>query len=57
MKSESKVSSKLELRELVLLAMVIAIKVILGQFKVGNATLQVGLGFIGSVMLGYLFGP
>ncbi|MBT8878133.1 BioY family transporter, partial [Lactobacillus delbrueckii subsp. bulgaricus] len=35
MKSESKVSSKLELRELVLLAMVIAIKVILGQFKVG----------------------
>ncbi|MCT3516729.1 folate family ECF transporter S component, partial [Lactobacillus delbrueckii subsp. bulgaricus] len=29
MKSESKVSSKLELRELVLLAMVIAIKVVL----------------------------
>ncbi|MCD5462038.1 folate family ECF transporter S component [Lactobacillus delbrueckii subsp. bulgaricus] len=57
MKSESKVSSKLELRELVLLAMVIAIKVVLGQFKVGDATLQVGLGFIGSVMLGYLFGP
>ena len=43
MKSESKVSSKLELRELVLLAMVIAIKVVLGQFKVGDATLQVGL--------------
>ncbi|MBT8941419.1 BioY family transporter, partial [Lactobacillus delbrueckii subsp. bulgaricus] len=57
MKSESKVSSKLELRELVLLAMVIAIKVVLGHFKVGDATLQVGLGFIGSVMLGYLFGP
>lgn len=37
MKSESKVSSKLELRELVLLAMVIAIKVVLGQFKVGDA--------------------
>ncbi|GHV98200.1 membrane protein [Lactobacillus nasalidis] len=57
MKSESKVKGRLELRELVLLAMVIAIKVVLEQFKVGNATLQVGLGFIGSVMLGYLFGP
>lgn len=60
MKSETKAKfglTKLELRDLVLLAMVVAIKVILGKFSVGNATLQVGFGFIGSVMLGFFFGP
>lgn len=46
-----------ELRRLVLLGLVIAIKIILSQFSFGPAFVKVGLGFIGSVMLGYLFGP
>ena len=63
MKTESKTlgkvkfGAKLELRDVILLGMVIAIKIILGKFTVGSQLLQVGLGFIGSVMLGYLFGP
>ncbi|RVU71391.1 MULTISPECIES: folate family ECF transporter S component [Lactobacillus] len=47
----------LELRELVLLGVIVAIKIVLSQFSFGPAFVKVGLGFIGSVMLGYLFGP
>lgn len=54
------VKSKLvnsELQNLVLLGIVVAIKVVLGQFSFGPAFVKVGLGFIGSVLLGYIFGP
>lgn len=47
----------LELRDLILLGIIIAMKVILAQFSFGPAMVKVGLGFIGSVMLGYIFGP
>lgn len=57
MRTSQKVWGRLELKDVVLLGIMIAIKVALEQFKVGTATLQVGLGFIGSVMLGYYFGP
>lgn len=32
-------------------------KIILSQFSFGPVMVKVGLGFIGSVLLGYLFGP
>ena len=44
----------LELRDLILLGIIIAMKVILAQFSFGPAMVKVGLGFIGSVMLGYI---
>lgn len=47
----------LELRDLVLLGVVVAMKVVLEQFSFGPAMVKVGLGFIGSVLLGSLFGP
>lgn len=46
-----------ELQTLVLLGIIVALKVILSQFSFGPAMVKVGLGFIGSVLLGYLFGP
>lgn len=46
-----------DLQTLVLLGIVVAVKVILNQFSIGPAFVKVGLGFIGSVLLGYLFGP
>jgi ECF transporter S component (folate family) len=39
------------------LALVIAIKIILSRFSFGPTYVKVGLGFIGSVALGYFFGP
>ena len=48
---------KVELRDLVLLGIIVAMKIILSRFTVGSAVVHVSLGFIGSVMLGYLFGP
>ena len=48
---------KIDLQGLVMLGIVIAMKIILGRFSFGPAIVKVGLGFIGSVMLGYLFGP
>lgn len=57
MESRKNMIKSEELRKLVLLGLVIAIKIILGQFSFGPAFVKVGLGFIGSVMLGYLFGP
>lgn len=47
----------LELRDLILLGVVVAMKVVLEQFSFGPAMVKVGLGFIGSVLLGFLFGP
>lgn len=57
MNSKSKQIKGEELRKLVLLGVIVAIKIILEQFSFGPAFVKVGLGFIGSVMLGYLFGP
>lgn len=48
---------KVELRDLVLLGIIVAMKIILSRFSVGTTIVHVSLGFIGSVMLGYLFGP
>lgn len=48
---------KVELRDLVLLGIVVAMKIVLSRFTVGTTIVHVSLGFIGSVMLGYLFGP
>lgn len=47
----------LDLKDLVLLGLVVAIKIVLKQISFGPATVRVGLDFIGNVMLGYLFGP
>lgn len=46
-----------ELQNLVLLGIFVAIKVVLEQFSFGPAFVKVGLGFIGSVLLGFIFGP
>lgn len=48
---------EIDLRNLVLLGLVVAMKIVLEQFSFGPATVKVGLGFIGSVLLAYLFGP
>ncbi|MDF7638398.1 folate family ECF transporter S component [Lactobacillus sp. ESL0791] len=48
---------KIDLQGLVLLGLVVAIKVILGKIAFGTATVRLSLGFVGSVMLGYFFGP
>lgn len=46
-----------ELQNLILLGIIVTIKVILEQFSFGPTFVKVGLGFIGSIMLGYLFSP
>ena len=48
---------EIDLQELILLGLVVAMKIVLAQFSFGPATVKVGLGFIGSVMLAYFFGP
>lgn len=48
---------KVELRDLILLGIVVAMKIVLSRFTIGTTMVHVGLGFIGSVILGYLFGP
>ncbi|MDN6028630.1 MAG: folate family ECF transporter S component [Lactobacillus sp.] len=50
-------TTQTELRRLILLGLIVAIKIVLGRFTVGPTYVQVGLGFVGSVLLGYLFGP
>lgn len=42
-----------DLQQLVFLGIVIAMKIILSQFSFGPVMVKVGLGFIGSVLLGY----
>lgn len=46
-----------DLQQLVFLGIVVAMKIILSQFSFGPVMVKVRLGFIGSVLLGYLFGP
>lgn len=43
-----------DLQQLVFLGIVVAMKIILSQFSFGPVMVKVGLGFIGSVLLGYL---
>lgn len=45
------------LQELVLLGLLVAINIVLQKISFGPATVKVGLGFIGNIMLGYYFGP
>ncbi|MCT3347490.1 folate family ECF transporter S component [Lactobacillus hominis] len=53
--SETKL--RLNLQDLVILALLIAINIVLQKIQFGPAYLKVGLGFIGLTMLGYYFGP
>ncbi|NRO82523.1 Folate transporter FolT [Lactobacillus helveticus] len=46
-----------DLQQMVFLGMVVAMKIILGQISFGSSIVKIGLGFVGSVLLGYLFGP
>src|SRR5699024_625325 len=46
-----------DLQQLVFLGIVVAMKIILSQFSFGPVMVKVGLGCIGSVLLGYLVGP
>lgn len=46
-----------DLQQMVFLGMIVAMKIILGQISFGPATVKIGLGFIGSVLLAYFFGP
>src|SRR5699024_11943021 len=48
---------KLDLQRLVTLALFVAMDVVLGKISFGSLTLKVGLGFIGSALLAYYFGP
>ncbi|MBP2058535.1 ECF transporter S component (folate family) [Lactobacillus colini] len=45
------------LQDLVFLGLLIAINIVLQKISFGPATVKVGLGFIGNIMLGYYFGP
>jgi riboflavin transporter len=42
---------------LILLGIIVAMKIILERFTIGTSLAHIGLGFIGSVLLGYMFGP
>ena len=46
-----------DLQQMIFLGIIVAMKIILEQFSFGPATVKVGLGVIGSVLLGYFFGP
>ncbi|RMC40912.1 folate family ECF transporter S component [Lactobacillus sp. ESL0233] len=48
---------EVELRDLILLGIIVAMKIILERFTIGTSLAHIGLGFIGSVLLGYMFGP
>ena len=48
---------KIDLQGLVTLALLVAMNVVLQKISFGPATVKVGLGFIGSALLAYYFGP
>ena len=48
---------KLELRELIVLGLIVAISMILQKISFGTSVTKVGLGFIATVLLGKYFGP
>lgn len=49
-------TKKIDLQSLVFLALLVAINIVLQKISFGPATLKVGLGFVGNIMLGYYFG-
>lgn len=49
-------NKKINLQSLVFLALLVAVNIVLQKISFGPATLKVGLGFIGNIMLGYYFG-
>lgn len=46
-----------DLQQMIFLGIIVAVKIILEQFSIGPATVKIGLGFIGSILLAYFFGP
>lgn len=48
---------KIDLQGLVTLALFVAMDIVLEKISFGPSTVKVGLGFIGSALLGYYFGP
>lgn len=50
-------TKKIDLQGLVLLGLLVAMNIVLQKLSFGPATVKVGLGFIGNIMLGYYFGP
>lgn len=50
-------SPKLTTRNLVYLAMLMAMQLVLGRFSVGNDWIKISPSFIATVILGYYFGP
>lgn len=48
---------EIDLKQLILLGIVVAMQIVLNKISFGPVMVQIGLGFIGSIMLGYLFGP
>lgn len=51
------VFKKLELKDLVLLGLFVALAIVLKKMTIGSSILQIGFGFIGTVLLAYKFGP
>lgn len=47
----------LPLQQMVFLGILVAVDMILQRFSLGPATMKVGLGFLGSIMLAYFYGP
>lgn len=47
----------LPLSQMVFLGILVAIDMVLQRFSLGPATMKVGLGFLGSIMLAYFYGP
>ncbi|WP_290033412.1 folate family ECF transporter S component [Ligilactobacillus cholophilus] len=51
-------SPKLNIRTVTVSALLLALQIILGKLSIGDPTvLKVGLGFIGTGLIGYLLGP
>lgn len=50
-------SPKLTTRNLVYLAMLMAMALVLGRFSVGNDWIKISPAFIATIMMGYYFGP
>lgn len=50
-------TKKIDLQNLVFLGLLVAVNIVLQKISFGPATVKVGLGFIGNIMLGYYFGP
>ncbi|MCH3904716.1 MAG: folate family ECF transporter S component [Lactobacillus sp.] len=47
----------MNLQQLVFLGILVAINIVFQRFSFGPATVKVGLGFLGSMLLAYFYGP